>query len=138
MNEPETGELLRRAARRARAREGFVASALEDYQRAHGLDDAGLAALLGCSSESLPRLALCRLPAPERFREGVEEIAAYTGADPASLAHLLRQAETARVFRGRSAPLGGRGLLAAARDRISEEPADYEAAATEQEPEESP
>ena len=41
----------------------FLGSALARHAESHGLDDAGLAAALGCSVETLAMLRLCRLPA---------------------------------------------------------------------------
>jgi hypothetical protein len=52
----------------------FLGSALAAYQRRHGLDDAGLAALLGCDVAALTDLRLCRRPGtagPGRTEEDV-------------------------------------------------------------------
>ncbi len=108
-------DLLRRAAERAAAHTFFLAAALLPYARAEGLDDAALAARLGCAPERLARLLLCRQPrpAPGAFREDVAQIAAAFGLDAPRLANILRQASAL-------AALGAAhdaAWLAAARDR---------------------
>ena len=67
---------FRRAVERARREPGFLGAALAEYQVRLGLDDAALAAELGCAEEHLADLALCRPPRAERFRADLEEIAA--------------------------------------------------------------
>lgn len=60
----EPSDAFVRAAVRAQSQPWFLAGALAQYQRAQALDDAALAAALGCASADLPRLALCRRPDP--------------------------------------------------------------------------
>ena len=110
--------VLRRAAERASRRRFFLASPLLAYACAERLDDAGLAARLGCDPADLPALLLCRRPTREgsMFRSDVEAIAERFRLDAARLARLIRAAD-ALVALGRSAPDARRGLLAAARDR---------------------
>lgn len=110
--------LPRRAAERASRRRFFLASPLLAYARAERLDDAGLAARLGCDPADLPALLLCRRPTGEgpMFRSDVEAIAERFHLDPAQLAGLIRAAD-ALVALGRAAPDVTRGMLAAARDR---------------------
>ena len=127
-----TDELLRHAARRARGRPFFLASALADYQAWHGLDDRALSAHLGCRSDVLPKLALCRRPSGEGadFRAAVERVAAYAGVDALRLAQLLREADAWAALH--SAPSvadpEAPGFLLAARDRREEPPSDTPAA----------
>jgi hypothetical protein len=121
----ESGGLLARAATRAEREPFFLASALAAYRALSGLDDAALAAELGCAESALARLALCRRPRGDSpmFREDVTRIAAATGADAARLARLLRAADAAETLR--AAPSAG---LLAAQDRgISEMRAPYDA-----------
>lgn len=101
----------------------FVAYALAAYRRQKGLDAAGLAAYLGCPAPALARLALCGRPEGEgpMFAGRVRRIAEYAGCDPAKLASLLRAVELAETI----APATPSALLAA-RDRISEEPSEYD------------
>ena len=111
-------KVLRRAAKRASRRPFFLASPLLAYARAERLDDAGLAARLGCDPADLPALLLCRRPTGEgpMFRSDVEAIAERFRLDPAQLAGLIRAAD-ALVALGRAAPDVTDGMLAAARDR---------------------
>jgi hypothetical protein len=111
--------LLRRAAERAAAEPFFLAATLLPYARAEGLDDAGLAARLGCAEEALPRLLLCRQPRPEpgAFRADVERLAAAFGLEAARLAATVRAAAALAAL---SEAAAGRGTLAAARDRAPE------------------
>ncbi len=111
--------LLRHAAERAAEHQFFVASVLLPWARAEGLDDAALAARLGCSVEVLPRLLLCRRPDPEpaAFQADVTRIAEGLGIPLVPLVETLRLAETLAALREQADAAGG---LAAARDRESE------------------
>jgi hypothetical protein len=88
INDPQPNPLDRLAARCA-GDPFFLASALAAYQLRHGLDDAALAALLGCAPDVLTQLRLCRRPAaalPSRTAaDDVVEIAARLGLDTAAL-----------------------------------------------------
>lgn len=117
----ERDRLLAWAARRAREREAFMASALASYQGLHRLDDAGLAAWLGLPESALADLALCLRPAASSpsFRADVERIAVHVGASGQRLAKLLREADTVTALRAAPAgdPEADAGILKAARDR---------------------
>jgi hypothetical protein len=108
--------LLRRAAQRAAARPAFLAASLLPYAQAEGLDDAALAARLGCAPDALARLLLCRQPRPEpaAFRADVARLADAFALDPVQLASVLRTAAALAALRE---PTAGTGQLAAARDR---------------------
>ncbi|HKI36062.1 MAG TPA: hypothetical protein VKA46_29670 [Gemmataceae bacterium] len=71
----------------------FLSSVLTAYQDRHSLDDAGLAALLGCDVATLTHLRLRRRPGrgePERTaEEDVADIARHFGIDPAPLARVV-------------------------------------------------
>jgi hypothetical protein len=114
VNADDRERLRRVAAARAEENPFFLASALAAYRRLMGLDDAALAAHLGCSVAALPHLALCRRPEGDSpmFRDDLTRIAAYVGCDPARLAQLLRAAEAADRMR-----VASPGALLAARDR---------------------
>jgi hypothetical protein len=101
----------------------FVAYALTAYRRLEGLNAAGLAAYLGCPEPALARLALSGRPEGDdpMFADRVRRIAGYAGCEPAKLANLLRAVELTE----RTKPAAPSALLAA-RDRISEEPSDYD------------
>jgi hypothetical protein len=67
---------------------GLLAHALAGYQRRYGLDDAALAAVLGCPVATLTAVRLCRRQgaAPGRtVAQDVDEIAGRIGIDAASL-----------------------------------------------------
>jgi hypothetical protein len=115
--------LMAHAAARAESRPFFVASALAAYRDLAGVDNAGLAAHLGCTPAALARLALCGRPMEDdpMFTDRVRRIADHIGCDPVRLDSLLRAATAADKMRTSAS-----GTLLAARDRISEEPAAYE------------
>jgi len=67
----------------------FLASALGAYQWRHALDDAALAALLGCAPAALTGLRLCRRPGTAgpawTAEEDVADLAERFGTDAAGL-----------------------------------------------------
>jgi hypothetical protein len=90
-----------------------------------GIDEEDLAVLLGCSPEQIFRLALCRRPDIRTFRQDVERVAAYVGANALRLAEMLREVDAWTALQETTADSTlqpGSGLLMAARDR--EEPAE--------------
>lgn len=99
----------------------FLAPVLAAYARSEGLDDAGLAAALGCPLDKLAALRLCRAPRakPRAFREDVAEIAGHFGLDAERLTEVVRHGEALRRMQ---ASAGGRGFLLAARDGAEESP----------------
>jgi hypothetical protein len=74
----------------------FLVSVLAAYQRRHGLDDAGLAALLGRNVAVLTPLRLCRRPGVAEpswtSGEDVAEIARRFGLDAAALGRVVEEA----------------------------------------------
>jgi hypothetical protein len=88
----------------------FLASALADYQRRHGLDDAALARELGCDPAALTLLRLCRRPGaaePGRPTEqDVTDISERFGIDAAA----LRRGRRRDVTRGPDAERGRAGV----------------------------
>jgi hypothetical protein len=114
---------MARAAKTAEMRPFFVASALATYRTLKQIDDATLAAELGCTAIGLSRLALCRRPEGigAMFRTEVEQIAEHAGCRADALASILRAASLAE-----KTSVAAPGALLAARDRISEEPAGYD------------
>lgn len=89
---------LLRAAARARAEPGLLGAVLAAYAARAGLDAATLAAALGGTTAQVARLALCRPPRPERFRDDLEQIAVRVGLDPLPLARVLRLAGALESF----------------------------------------
>jgi hypothetical protein len=81
-----------RLVARAAQRPGFLAGVLLPYARAQGWDEADLAAELGCSLGSLPRLLLCHRPQALSGETDVATVAEAYGADPRALLRTLRAA----------------------------------------------
>lgn len=94
----------------------FLASAMNEYAHSENLDDSRLAALLGCSVDTLSSVALCRRPRPEPsvFRHDVNRIAERFNVRADALAEIVRRADVLMEMQ-RIAPTE-RGLLMAARD----------------------
>ncbi len=116
---------LTRAARRAAGSPFFLASVLFEYQGTQGLDDAGLAALLGCPADDLSRLALCRRPAgePVTFMRDVEHLAQRFGLQTSRLAGIIRHVDALQELR-HAAVQNNQQILRAARDRDELPPAE--------------
>lgn len=70
---------LERLAARCASEPSFLAHALAAYQRRHGLTDALLADVLGCTRDALTRLRLCGVPRAERFAADCRLIAERFG-----------------------------------------------------------
>ena len=81
----------------------FLASALAEHQRRHGLDDRQLAERVGCDPVLLPRLGLCRRPtaADADFSARVLRIAEYAPCDAGALLLLLRETNAIGALRER-------------------------------------
>jgi hypothetical protein len=104
-------------ASRAEGESFFLAPVLAAYAQSEGLDDAGLAAALGCPPGELAMLRLCRAPRTERreFWDDVTRIAERFGIGPDRLAEAVKRGRV--VLRLRAAdPGSGGGFLMAARD----------------------
>lgn len=116
---------LRVAAVRAAGRPFFMARDLDEFRALHGFGEPDLAAWLGCAPERLPKLALCRRPAPRAagFRRKVQKISEWVGISAERLAELLREVDAVDAFRSSNtaSPAGSsHGMLLAARDRIED------------------
>jgi hypothetical protein len=113
-------ETLRALARKVESDRFFLASLLAAYAEAEGLDDAGLAAALGCAVADLPLLRLCRSPrvGDDAFWDEVRALAERFGVDPHVLADAVKRGGL--VLLAREAPAGPASLLMAARDRKEE------------------
>jgi hypothetical protein len=106
---------LARLARKVEGDPFFLAPVLALFARSEGLDDAGLAAALGCPPAELPRLKLCRPPreGPEHFWPDVTQIATAFGLGPDRLAEAVRRGQALQRLQR---PAAGPGTLLAARD----------------------
>lgn len=99
----------------------FLACALAAFARSEELDDAGLAARLGCPAAALTHLRLCKAPRAEapRFGQDVRQIAERHGIDANVLAEAARRGLCLLEMRGGRAA-ADTGSLMAARDREDE------------------
>jgi hypothetical protein len=86
----------------------FLAPVLAAYQRRHALDDAALAALLGCDPAVLTQFCLCRRPGaaePSRPTEAdMAAIAERFGLDAAALRGIVEEAAGAPNSRAAGKP----------------------------------
>ncbi len=117
---PDSALLIRLAATRAAGRPFYLAAMLERYRRDTDQDEEQLAAMLGCSREALPKLALCRAPDADAvgFRQEIELIAAFAGVRASALAQIIRHVGALEALRE---PLPDTDGLLAARDRGDDE-----------------
>ncbi|HEX5269303.1 MAG TPA: hypothetical protein VFW33_02395 [Gemmataceae bacterium] len=115
---------LKTLAARAENDPFFMASPLAAYARGERLDDAALAAALGCAPGDLAMLRLCRAPRsdPAEFWDDVSRVAERFGIDPQRLAEAVRQGRV--LLRFQAPRPGANGLLMAARDREPDPPAE--------------
>jgi hypothetical protein len=111
---------LEALAARAATEPFFLAWVLAAYAASEDLDDAGLAAALGCPAGELAMLRLCRTPRtePGAFWEDICAIAERFGIDPQRLAEAVQRGRV--VWRMRGEPSAGGSFLLAARDREDE------------------
>ena len=109
--------LLPALARRVSDDPFFLASVLTVYAESEAMDDEQLAAQLGCSTETLTPLRLCRRPRPDppEFRQDVELIATRFSVRADVLATAVRRADAVTALRRGGE--GSQGTLMAARDR---------------------
>lgn len=114
---------LAHLAERVAGAADFLAFALAEYARSERLDDALLAARLGCPVEILTHLRLCRMPRiqPPLFGRDVERIAARFSVNADVLAEVVRRGQVLmnlhNVEVGRTQEPG---FLLAARDDLRE------------------
>ncbi|MFN8463963.1 MAG: hypothetical protein U0X20_00370 [Caldilineaceae bacterium] len=112
----------------------YMSNVIFRYQASENLDGRQVSSLLSIPEEQLTRLALCRRPRQtgQNFAAEVHQLAAYSGADLAALASMIRQVDAlAALQQGPeagsaetlqdSAWFSQLGRLAAARDRDEEQ-----------------
>ena len=115
-------DMLRHAALRASKNPFFIAGDIEGFRTRRGMQESDLASYLGCDSEILPKLGLCRRPDPDSttFQSDVHRIADAFGISPNILVQLMREADSLNVL-GMDVPIARpnplEGLLMAARDK---------------------
>jgi hypothetical protein len=93
----------------------FLACPLRLYATSEGLAEEQLAGALGCSTDTLVLLRLCRAPVgkPEVFQKGIEEISARFRVNADFLAEVVRRGQAISQLRR---PGDRKSTLAAARD----------------------
>ena len=111
-----------RLSRRLEDDSSFLAASLAVYALSEGLDDAALAARLGCDLALLPQLRWCLCPRTEaeHFRLDVLQVADRFGVSADVLASVVRRAAALGGLRW--SETHGTGYLMAARDRTDEAP----------------
>lgn len=113
---------LERMAKWAEGQEHFLAFLLAMYAQSEGLDDASLAAALGCCPEDLVMVRLCRAPRLDRqgFRDDVARIADRFDLDPKRLSVAVKRGRVLACLQ--DGPSGHGGFLMAARDDEDDPP----------------
>jgi hypothetical protein len=101
----------------------FLAYALAEYGRSEQMDDAALAARLGCPVETLTHLRLCRMPRAQAplFWQDIEQIAQRFSVNAEVLAEVARRGQS--LFHLRTAVASTKdepNFLLAARDDSQE------------------
>ena len=93
----KVGECIIGLAHRLKDNPGFMAYILSIYQMQEYLDDESLAEHFGITVDMLARLALCKCPSvePGRFDSQIRQIASYVSIEPALLADVIRQVNSA-------------------------------------------
>lgn len=111
---------LERASRRSSEHPSTLGAVLDEYCRTEGVDREQLAAILGCSLNSLDWLSLCGRPDPERFAEDVTRIAERFQIEPPRLARVVRRVDVVAILRRATHAEHEVPMLLAARDRDEE------------------
>lgn len=92
--------LRHRAALMTTTEPAFMGSVLARYQQIEGIDTEALARHLRISPDRLDALALCRRPRLDQFRGDIDAIATRFGADPGTLARVLREIAAIEALSG--------------------------------------
>lgn len=97
----------------------FLASLLAAFARAEDLDDAGVAAALGCKVEDMLMIRLCRAPRADArgYRDDIDSISGRFGLDPARLAEVVKRGRVLTRLLAAGEGADQPGWLMAARDR---------------------
>jgi hypothetical protein len=79
----------------------FLGHALAEFESLRRFDDKELVAWLGCASDSLSSLSLCRMPTSteKSFLKDVRAIAEFASCNPDRLAQLLREVGAVSAIR---------------------------------------
>lgn len=122
MNESSQSDSIARFVSRTKDDPLFVGHSLRAFAAARDLDEAHIAAFLGCGQGAISRLAMCRQPSvnEETYQQDIEQIAAFVGCDSSRLQQLLRETMGISVLRESTASVRDNVTLLAARDRQDE------------------
>jgi hypothetical protein len=120
-NRERSTRIAQRLVQRLEGDTEYLAHVFSAIRSAEGMDDRDLATTLGTTPEMVPRIALCRTPRHDLFREDINEIADHFALEPDRLAQVVRHGETLSAFANAYAA----DFLAAARDHAAEERGDY-------------
>ena len=113
-------ELLKLAADRAGERPALLGWVLSRYVKGQNMTMGALLDELNCSASALWRLALCRRPRSDRFRDDVAMIASNLAINAAALLRIIRHVEALEAMKaGRVAESGA--LMAARKRRRSDQ-----------------
>lgn len=114
----KTPEWLELAARRGSECRWTLGAILGEYCRIEGVTREQLASELGCSTDLLAWLSLCRRPAPERFANDMLKIAERLQVEGPKLVQIVRRVDAVAAIRGASNPAeDAESFVVAARDR---------------------
>lgn len=116
----ETVDALARAFHKAQSNTFFLAKVLAEFQIQNNLDDEALAELLGCKTDDLPRLGLCRCPDANQptFATDIDHLANRYHLNANYLANLIRQVNALKAMKEHlRKSRSGQTILLAARDR---------------------
>jgi hypothetical protein len=129
--QPRTLKQLRLLADGLKENPDYMAWVFASYQKIEKLSEAQLIQALGTSPAGYARILLCKRPLADsqNFASQMKQIADYSGADPSSLANIIRQVDAVQALyskpedlaeaEGNSLPKYVKGgILAAARDHM--------------------
>jgi len=93
VNENSQSESIARFVSRTKDDPSFIGYSLRAFAEAHKWEEAQVASFLGCTQESLSRLAMCCRPcaAEESYRQDLKQIALFVECDLLRLQQLLRE-----------------------------------------------
>lgn len=111
-------------ARKAEGHNGFIGAVLNAIADAKQTTVADVASSIGCSSENLPRLALCKMPrdTAEHFAADVRQVSKFVGCDAGQLANVVREYRAISAMRRYDPDDSNHDtMLMAARDKKGED-----------------
>lgn len=116
----ETMDPLTIAVQKAQNNSFFLANILNEFQQQNKFDNRALAEFLGCETQTLAQLALCRCPNFNQptFASDIAHLANRFSLRSNHLANMIRQVVALRELRNHlNATDGKQRMLMAARDR---------------------